>query len=86
MKTVCFFCGAGGQPKILDWTDTEQTRFKNDFEYFPDFVLNLKGKLLQIACPYIRAKIEVDPPYKGVNNARRGIWKFVLEEYLMVYR
>jgi hypothetical protein len=80
VKTVCFFCNKAGQPQVLQFP----SEFNPKLNYFPDFVINLNGRILHVSCPYIRARIEADPPWTGVNNARRGYWKNLFEEYLTV--
>lgn len=80
VKTVCYFCKEGGFPEILQFP----SHFTPKFEYFPDFVQNLNGKLLKVAIPYIRARVEADAPWTGVGNAKRGIWKILFEQYLNV--
>jgi len=80
VKSMCFFCGQNGSPVPLNYP----LEFRQDWNYFPDMVRKLNGKLLRISSAYIRGRIEVDPPWEGINNARRGVVKHCLEEYLMV--
>jgi hypothetical protein len=80
VRTVCFFCGDGGSPEILEYP----SQFKTEIDYFPDMVQNLNGKTLHVSCPYIRSRIEADRPWEGVGNARRGLWKNLFEEFLTV--
>jgi len=80
VKTVCFFCGHGGTPQLIQFP--EEFSIKTD--YFPDMVQNLNGKTLHVSCPYIRSRIESDPPWEGIGNARRGLWKNLFEEFLTV--
>lgn len=42
------------------------------------------GKTLRISFPAVKARIEATPPYKGVNNANRGMLKTLFDQYLMV--
>lgn len=84
IRTVCFFCNPGGNPRLLDLPVTAQNLPRDDTDYFPDFVSNLNGKLLHVSLPYIRAKIEADPPWQGTSNARRGNWKMLFEKFLTV--
>ncbi|OXA46521.1 Glutamate receptor ionotropic, delta-2 [Folsomia candida] len=79
IRSVCFFCDAGG-PVVL----TLPAQSPATFDYFPDYVLNLEGHLLRIACPAIKSRIEALPPYEEVNNAQRGMWKTMFEQFLMV--
>ncbi|XP_021960591.1 glutamate receptor ionotropic, delta-1 [Folsomia candida] len=53
------------------------------FNYFPDYVVNLRGKVLRVVFPLILGRVEVPPPYEGVNNAKRGMWKTLFDEFLM---
>ena len=80
IKSVCFFCDAGN-PTIVQYPVADPAKF----QYFPDYVTNLKGKLVRIAAPAVKPRIEVDPPYQGINNAKRGMWKILFEEFLMVH-
>ncbi|XP_021966504.1 glutamate receptor ionotropic, delta-2 [Folsomia candida] len=54
------------------------------FDYFPDYLQNLKGYLLKISCPAIASRIEVRPPREGANNALRGMFKTLLDDFLML--
>ena len=80
VKSVCFFCNEGA-PAIVNLPITDPT----NFNYFPDYVLNLNGKVLKVTCPAIKTGIELDPknPF-GINNAQRGMWKTLFDEYLMI--
>jgi hypothetical protein len=82
IRTVCFFCGDRGTPTVLQFPSAE---YSKDTDYFPDMVKNLNGKTLEVSCPYMRARIEVDPPFEGIGNARRGVWKNLFEEYMTVW-
>lgn len=84
VHTVCFFCNPGGNPRLLELPVTSENLPVGNTNYFPDFVWNLNGKLLHVSFPYIRAKIEADPPWKGTWNARRGNWKMLFEKFLTV--
>ncbi|OXA46596.1 Glutamate receptor ionotropic, delta-2 [Folsomia candida] len=79
IKSVCFFCDAG-HPVVL----TLPLKSPATFDYFPNYVLNLQGHLLRVSFPAIRSRIEALPPYEGVNNAQRGMWKTMFEQFLMV--
>ncbi|XP_021959708.1 glutamate receptor ionotropic, delta-1 [Folsomia candida] len=79
VRSVCFFC-AEGLPQIVDFPPEGPP----SFNYFPNFVLNLMGKTLRISFPAVKARIEATPPYKGVNNANRGMLKTLFDQYLMV--
>lgn len=84
ISTVCFFCNPGGTSSLLELPVTELNLPQAGTNYFPDFISDLNGKLLYMSIPFTRAKIEVDYPYEGLSNARRGIWKPLLEDFLMV--
>lgn len=38
---------------------------------------------MRVVCPKIKSRIEAEEPYEGINNAKRGMWKTLLEEFLM---
>ncbi|XP_035713886.1 glutamate receptor ionotropic, delta-2-like [Folsomia candida] len=42
------------------------------------------GKTLRISFSAIKARLEVNPPYVGVNNAHRGMLKALFHEFLMI--
>ncbi len=44
---------------------------------------NMNGKLLRITVPIMASEIEMFR-YKSINIAKRGPWKYLIEEYLMV--
>jgi hypothetical protein len=81
-KSVCFFCNEGN-PKIVPYL--VKPEFDTEFNYFPDYTVNLNGKLLRISCPSVLSRLELKTPYlrNEVNNAKRGLWKPLLEEYLI---
>jgi len=79
IKTVCFFCD-NGSPRIIQFSQDLHMMTN----YFPDFVQNLNGKVLRVSVPSIQSRIEVDPPYVGVKNAKRGLWKNLFEDFLGV--
>jgi hypothetical protein len=79
IKTVCFFCN-NGDGKVVTFSANND---KNIIDYFPDYTLNFHGKLLRMSIPGVKSRIEAVSPYKGINNAKRGLWKSLLEEFLM---
>lgn len=85
ISTVCFFCNPGGNPRLIELPVTEKNLPRAGIDYFPDFVWDLNGKVLYVAIPYIRAKIEADYPYEGLSNGRRGNWKMLFEKFLTVH-
>ncbi len=80
IKSVCFFCN-NGSPQVI-----QHLLYQNlSYNFFPDYTLNLNGYVVRITIPAITAKIEANPPpYDGLRNAKRGVWKYLFEEYLMV--
>lgn len=44
---------------------------------------NFNGKTIWISSPLVLAEIEIDPFSIGVVNAKRGVWKYLLEVVLM---
>lgn len=83
VSTVCFFCN-GGNPKLIQLPVTQSNLPLMGLNYFPDFVLDLNGKILYLSIAYTQVKIEVDYPYEGLLNAKRGSWKSLFHEFLMV--
>ncbi len=79
IKSVCFFCDEGN-PKVL----TLPLQDPSAFDYYPDHVLNLHGKLLKMTMPAVISRLQAMPPYSGVNNFKRGVWKALVEEWFMV--
>ncbi len=55
IKSVCFFCNEG-DPTIVNLP----VKDPSNYNYFPDYVLNLNGKLLRLSCPAIKSRIEVE--------------------------
>ncbi|CAL8111617.1 unnamed protein product [Orchesella dallaii] len=82
-RTVCFFCEPGGNPRLVD-IPLPGTPQSEEVEYFPDFVWDLNGKVLHVTMPNFYARVEADPPWKGINNAKRGHWKMLFETFLTV--
>lgn len=80
ISTMCFYCLPGGYPVLV----TFPAIFSQSFNYFPDFVRNFNGKLFRVSIPFVRSKIEADAPYQGTNNAKRGSWKILFHQFLMV--
>lgn len=79
LRSVCFYCDEG-LPRIIDFSSERPL----SFNFFPDFLLNMMGKTLRIAFPAIKSRIEAKAPYIGVNNAVRGMWKTLFDEFLML--
>ncbi|CAL8111654.1 unnamed protein product [Orchesella dallaii] len=83
ITSINFFGGDMGSPCI---THFPSENIQEDFDYFPDFLWNLNGKLLKISLTQTRALAEayLPAPGDGVNNGRRGKWTYLLHEFLMV--
>jgi hypothetical protein len=82
IKTVCFFCNEGN-PTVL----TLPLKDPSTFDYYPDYVLNLNGKLLKMTMPAVISRLQAhkgNGSYAGVNNFKRGTWKALIEEWFMV--
>lgn len=77
IRSVCFFCKEGS-PTFVDFPEY------GDVEYFPDFITNLNGKTLRVSVPSYTSRMEVDHKNLGKNNAKRGLWKNLFEEFLGV--
>ncbi|CAL8128877.1 unnamed protein product [Orchesella dallaii] len=84
VNTICFFCNSFGSPKLVEFPVKHSGIPMENFNYFPDLVNDLNGKCLEVSIPYVRSEIEADPPWLGMRNAKRGNWKNLFEDYLMV--
>ncbi|CAL8111655.1 unnamed protein product [Orchesella dallaii] len=81
ITTVNFFGGKMATPLV---TQFSSVNVPEDFDYFPDFLWNLKGKILKVSIPYTYSKVEAHLPWGTVGNGKRGNSKYILEEFLMV--
>lgn len=84
VSTIDYFGGADGTPK---WIHLPSNIPSKKVAVFPDFFWNLHGYRLRVVY-YLSliSLLEADPPpWLGVkNNARRGVWKYLFSEYLMI--
>ncbi|XP_021953135.2 glutamate receptor ionotropic, delta-2 [Folsomia candida] len=76
IKSVCYFCN-NGNPQLVEHSLAEPNH-----DFFRDYFRNLNGKLLRISFPAIQWIIEIDPRV-SVNNAKRGKWKPLFDDFLV---
>lgn len=88
VSTIDFFGGPNGSPQLVHlpvkklYQQETQTLYP---DFFPDFVWNLGGYTMQVVIPFARALVEANPaPWTNINNAKRGPWKYLFEDFLMV--
>ncbi len=85
VTTVDFFGGLNGSPQLVHLP--VENLYQQEIYFFPDFVWNLHGYTMQVVIPFARALLEANPaPWTAVNinNAKRGPWKYLFEDFLMV--
>lgn len=84
VSTIDYFGGPGGTPKLIQLPNKVPSK---KLAVFPDFFWNLRGYTLKVVYNiYIVSMVQANPPpWAGVkNNARRGVWRYLFSEYLMI--
>lgn len=79
ITTVDFFDGPKGSPKLV-------TLLNSTNNLFPDYVQNLRDKIVRVSFPGAISLVEGYTPTSSsqIGNGKRGRWKYLFEEYLMV--
>lgn len=79
ITTVDFFDGPKGSPKLVTLSNSTKN-------LFPDYVQSLRNKIVRVSFPGAISLVEGYKPTSSsqIGNGKRGRWKYLFEQYLMV--
>jgi hypothetical protein len=83
LRTVCFFCQTGGSPEVIT-IPVSAFSIPETSILFPDFTLNLNGRVLRIVSPSSKWRFEIEWR-EELYHPKRGAYKFWFDEAMARY-